>query len=235
MGERSAGSTRIFRLTHTDPELVRVGQAARDRFERWSGFAGRADADCRFRVRRHRYRHGRSSRAVPPRATQRQEGGAGRNLHRSARSPRLLRPSPRDRGRRCGGRAPDRACWPCCRSPADVGAGRLTGRCRGRNECGRCRRIRRRRSGGGASTSHLAAQVGIYTPPLLAHHVRFTFAVDGAGWQSWIDKPAVGLSTYQHEAGPGRAWPVGGRRARSTQPRRRGSRVASRRSPRPGA
>jgi len=61
----------------------------------------------------------------------------------------------------------------------------------------------------GASTSHLAAQVGIYTPPLLAHHVRFTFAVDGVGWQSWIDKPAAGLSTYQHEAGPGR-WAVGG-------------------------
>jgi sarcosine oxidase len=61
----------------------------------------------------------------------------------------------------------------------------------------------------GASTSHLAAQVGIYTPPLLAHHVRFTFAVDGSGWQSWIDKPANGLSTYQHEAGRGR-WAVGG-------------------------
>jgi len=61
----------------------------------------------------------------------------------------------------------------------------------------------------GASTSHLAAQVDIYTPPLLAHHVRFTFAVEGSGWHSWIDKPADGLSTYQHEAGPGR-WAVGG-------------------------
>lgn len=37
--------------------------------------------------------------------------------------------------------------------------------------------------GAGASTAHLAAQVGIYTPPL-AHHVRFTFAADGSGWQS---------------------------------------------------
>ncbi|MBC8090396.1 MAG: hypothetical protein H7Y15_00290 [Pseudonocardia sp.] len=61
----------------------------------------------------------------------------------------------------------------------------------------------------GASTSHLAAQVGIHTPPQLAHHVRFTFAVEGSGWQSWIDKPADGLSTYQHEAGAG-LWAVGG-------------------------
>jgi len=61
----------------------------------------------------------------------------------------------------------------------------------------------------GASTSHLAAQVGIYTPPQLAHHVRFTFPVDGSGWQSWIDRPVTGLCTYQHEAGPG-LWAVGG-------------------------
>ena len=40
MGERSAGSTRIFRLAHTDPELVRVARAAQDRFERWSRAAG---------------------------------------------------------------------------------------------------------------------------------------------------------------------------------------------------
>jgi len=61
----------------------------------------------------------------------------------------------------------------------------------------------------GAHTSHLAAQVGIYTPPLLAHHVRLTFRVDGEGWQSWIDKPAQGTGTYQHQAGPG-LWAVGG-------------------------
>ena len=61
----------------------------------------------------------------------------------------------------------------------------------------------------GANTSHLAAQVEIYTPPLLAHHARFTFPVDGDGWQSWIDKPLNGMGTYQHQAGPG-LWAVGG-------------------------
>jgi sarcosine oxidase len=61
----------------------------------------------------------------------------------------------------------------------------------------------------GANTSHLAAQVEIYTPPMLAHHVRFTFNVDGGGWQSWIDKPRGGVGTYQHQAGPSQ-WAVGG-------------------------
>jgi glycine/D-amino acid oxidase-like deaminating enzyme len=51
----------------------------------------------------------------------------------------------------------------------------------------------------GANTSHLAAQVGIYTPPLLAHHVRFTFRVDGDGstsrrvrWGPTSTRPARG-------------------------------------------
>lgn len=94
-------------------------------------------------------------------------------------------------------------------SQASLRARCLGVRRRGRHECRWSGRVRCRRLGGGANTLHLAAQVGIYTPPLLAHHVRFTFAVDGSGWQSWIDKPAAGLSTYQHEAGPGR-WAVGG-------------------------
>jgi sarcosine oxidase len=61
----------------------------------------------------------------------------------------------------------------------------------------------------GANTAHLAAQVGIYTPPLLAHHLRCTFRVDGDSWQSWIDKPTDRPGTYQHQSGPGR-WAVGG-------------------------
>jgi hypothetical protein len=43
-------------------------------------------------------------------------------------------------------------------------------------------------------------------PPLVAHHLRFTFRVDGGLWQSWIDKPTEGFGTYQHQAGPGRRW-----------------------------
>ena len=61
----------------------------------------------------------------------------------------------------------------------------------------------------GANTAHLGAQVGIYTPPLVAHHVRFTFRVDGDGFPAWIDNPAEGFGTCHQQAGPGR-WAVGG-------------------------
>jgi sarcosine oxidase len=62
----------------------------------------------------------------------------------------------------------------------------------------------------GAGTSALAAQVGIYTPPSLGHHVRFTFPIDDSvRWQAWIDRPAEGMGTYQHRSGPGQ-WSIGG-------------------------
>jgi sarcosine oxidase len=62
----------------------------------------------------------------------------------------------------------------------------------------------------GAGTSPLAAQVGIYTPTALAHHVRFSFPLDRFEvWQCWIDTPTEGLGTYQHQSGPG-VWSVGG-------------------------
>src|SRR3954469_4244885 len=49
MGERSAGSTRIFRFAHVDPDLVRLAQEAKAGFDRWSEQAGRPlliDAEC---------------------------------------------------------------------------------------------------------------------------------------------------------------------------------------------
>jgi sarcosine oxidase len=62
----------------------------------------------------------------------------------------------------------------------------------------------------GAGTCPLAAQVGIYTPSQLAHHVRFSFKMSRpATYPSWIDTPDDGLGTYQHRSGPG-IWAVGG-------------------------
>ena len=62
----------------------------------------------------------------------------------------------------------------------------------------------------GAGTLPLAEQVGIFVPSTLVHHVRFTFPLDDrCDWQCWIDKPAAGLGTYQHRSGPG-MWSVGG-------------------------
>ena len=62
----------------------------------------------------------------------------------------------------------------------------------------------------GAGTPPLAAQVGIYTPATLCHHVRFSFPVRaGRSGPCWIDKPADEPGTYQHQSGPGQ-WSLGG-------------------------
>jgi sarcosine oxidase len=212
MGERSAGSTRIFRFAHVDPELVRVAQAARDGFERWSATSARPmliNSGCVI-----------TGADMADRAAAMADAGADYELI---------------------GAGSDRLRLPVADGPAaallDVGGGvvdvdavraHLTARAGHAVVHGPVYAVGVSAAGAatvtsaggvvgfdavvlaaGASTSSLAAQVGIYTPPLLAHHVRFTFPVEGTGWQSWIDTPATGMSTYQHEAGPG-LWAVGG-------------------------
>lgn len=212
MGARSAGSTRIFRLAHAESQLVCAAQAARDGFERWSRMASwpmLVDSGCVI-----------TGTDMADRAAAMAEAGADYELI-GAGSGRLRVPVVD---------VPAAALLDVGGGVVDVDAVRehLTARAGhavvhepvyalGISAAGAA--VVTSASGvtefdavvlaAGASTSHLAAQVGIYTPPLLAHHVRFTFAVDGSGWQSWIDRPASGLSTYQHEAGPGR-WAVGG-------------------------
>ena len=212
MGERSAGSTRVFRLAHADPELVRVAQVARHRFEQWSAEAGRpmlVDRGCVA-----------TGTDMADRAAAMAAAGADYELI-GAGSNRLRLPVVE---------APAAALLDVGGGVVDVDAIRthLTAQAAHAVVHEPVYALRVTAAGAavvtsasgvaefdalvvaaGASTAHLAAQVGIYTPPLLAHHVRFTFAVEGSGWQSWIDKPASGLSTYQHEAGAGR-WAVGG-------------------------
>ncbi|MDN5931132.1 MAG: FAD-dependent oxidoreductase, partial [Pseudonocardia sp.] len=212
MGERSADSTRIFRLAHTDPELVRVAQVARDRFERWSSAAARpvlVHSGCVV-----------TGTDTADRATAMAVAGANYELIGTG-SDRLRIPvvdAPAVALLDVGGgvvvvdavrdHLKARAGHAIVREPVFVlgisaaGAAVVT-------TAGGVAEFDAVVLAAGASTSHLAAQVGIHTPPLLAHHVRFTFAVDGSGWQAWIDKPANGISTYQHEAGPG-LWAVGG-------------------------
>lgn len=65
----------------------------------------------------------------------------------------------------------------------------------------------------GRGTWQLAAQVGVYVPTALAHHVRFTFPLrdPGARPPCWLDRTEAwrpGFTTYQQLAGPGR-WAVG--------------------------
>jgi sarcosine oxidase len=212
MGERSAGSTRIFRLAHADPDLVRIAQASRDAFGRWSGARRRpmlVDSGCVI-----------TGTDMADRAAAMAAAGADYELIGMG-SGRLRIPvvdvpavalldvgggvvdvdAVRDHlTAKAGHAVVHRPVFALDMSAA--GAAVVT-------SAGGVAEFDAVVLAAGADTSHLAAQVGIYTPPVLAHHVRFSFAVDGSGWQSWIDKPASGLSTYQHEAGPGR-WAVGG-------------------------
>lgn len=212
MGERSAGSTRIFRLAHGDAELVRAAQAARERFGRWSRAAGRpmlVDSGCVV-----------TGTEVP--AWSAALAAAGARYEMLDAGSGLLRLPVVDE--------PGTALFDVGGGVVDVDAvrGFLTARAGhavvhepvhalGVSPGG----VAVVTSGGGvaefdavvlaagADTARLAAQVGICTPSELAHHVRFTFAAPGSGRPAWIDRPASGMSTYQHEAGPG-LWAVGG-------------------------
>jgi sarcosine oxidase len=208
MGERSAGSSRIFRLAHRTPDLVRSAADARAGFDRWAERAGRpmiVPSGCVI-----------SGSDVPAWAAAMDAAGAPYETPV----------------------APDRLRLPVRRAPVDAlldPSGGVVDVDAVRAYLTELTRLALRlepveavdadasvwtRSGharfdavllaAGAGTPALAAQVGIAVPGELEHHARFTFPLDPAvPWRSWIDLPAAGLGTYQHASGPGR-WAVGG-------------------------
>jgi sarcosine oxidase len=230
MGERSAGSSRIFRLAHADADLVRLAMRAREGFAAWARRAGRPMVDRRGCVV--------SGGDAADRAAAMERAGAACELVEPGDA-RLRLPVTAAARERIGG--------PVLVDPeggvVDVDAVRALLRA----EAGpavvpepvqgldadpdRAAGARVRTAGGthrfdavvlaaGAGTPALAARVGIAVPAALVHHARFTFpfaeappsdAADGgaASWPSWIDAPGDGLATYQHRSGPGR-WAVGG-------------------------
>ena len=216
MGERSAGSSRIFRLAHTDPELVRLAGTARDGFARWAAEVGRPMVDLSGCVI--------SGADAHERGTAMEAVGApyewGDGLAVAARLPAAVTPSPALVD--LGGGVIDvdavRAHLTARAGPAvvheaverlDDAADRAEVRCPSG-----IHRFDAVVVAAGAGTSALAAQVGIDTAAELAHHVRFTFPLHepagrAATIPAWIDAPAAGLHTYQHRTGPGR-WSVGG-------------------------
>lgn len=214
MAERSAGSSRIFRLAHADPQLVALAMRARDGFARWSAAAGRpmvehtgcvvSGGDAADRARAMDA-VGAPSALVEP-GSQRlhlpatvtaapvlvDPGGGvvdvdAMRAHLTARAGAAVVPAPVE-----------------ALDPADGGV--TVRSARGAD------RVDAVLLAAGAGTSALAAQVGLDVPAALEHHVRFTFpfADDGATPRpAWIDIPADGPGTYQHRSGPGR-WAVGG-------------------------
>jgi sarcosine oxidase len=207
MGERSAGASRIFRLAHADPALVRLAAVARDGFARWAEQAGTPMVDRVGCVV--------SGGDAADRATAMEAAGVPFALVEPG-SERLRLPA-------------TVTASPVLLDPeggvVDVDAVRafLTGRAGTavvhEEVDGLDGTTVHTRSGphrfdavvlaAGAETAALAAQVGLDLPVALEHHARFTFPVDDGPWQAWIDSPSDGLATYQHRSASGR-WAVGG-------------------------
>ena len=226
MGERSAGSSRIFRLAHVDPDLVRLAVRARDGFAAWTRRAGRPTV--------HEHCCVVSGGDAAERAAAMEHVGAACALVEPD-DPRLRLPGPVSAGPvlvdPAGGvvdvdavRAllvaeAGHAVVPAVVDALDV---RGTGVAVRTADGGGAARFDAVVLAAGAGTPALAAQVGVDLPAGLVHHARFTFpfaepAAGGARWASWIDTPdpgtgeggGAGLATYQHRSGPGR-WAVGG-------------------------
>ncbi|MGH4012826.1 MAG: FAD-dependent oxidoreductase [Pseudonocardiaceae bacterium] len=212
MSERSSGSSRIFRLAHPTPELVRLAQLARTGFGRWEEKAGTVLIDASECVI--------SGGDMHTWASAMQDAGASFSIV-GQDSNRLRLPSralPSELLIDHAGGVID----------AEMVAEYLIGVTRRVVKAepvysleNRQHGARVRSPGGwtdfdaiivsaGSSTCSLAAQVGIYTPSALAHHVRFTFLMrQPASLQCWVDKPEGRLSTYQHMSARGE-WAIGG-------------------------
>jgi len=203
MGERSAGSSRIFRLAHVDADLVRLADRARAGFARW-GAGIVAPVGCVVSGGDAAQRASAMAAVGVAHELRDTADGLGLPVSGPVAAPVLLDPA--------GG-------------VVDVDAVRtrlveLAGHAVVRAEVERVDGAAVRVGGAtlafdavvlaaGAGTAALAAGVGIDLPSALQHHARFTFPLDGGPRPAWIDAPAAGLRTYQHRSGPGR-WSVGG-------------------------
>jgi glycine/D-amino acid oxidase-like deaminating enzyme len=209
MGERSAGSSRIFRLAHVDADLVRLADRARAAFGRWG--AGMVDpvgcvvtgGDAAERARAmtavgvaHELRDDADGLALPvvgPVAGPVLVDPAGGVVDVDAVRALLV------------GIAGHTVVHAEVDGVADAGgAGTAEVRVGGVPH-----RFDAVVLAAGAGTAALAADVGIDLPSALQHHARFTFGLPDRPRPAWIDAPPTGLRTYQHRSGPGR-WSVGG-------------------------
>lgn len=205
MGERSAGSSRIFRLAHVDPGLVRLAAVARDGFARW-GPAMLDPVGCVVSGTDAAERARAMAAVGAPHELRDEADGLGLPVVGPVAGPVLVDPSggvvavDAVRELLCG-----IAGHTVVHEPVDGldGAAVRAG--------GGLRRFDAVVLAAGAGTAALAADVGIDAPSALEHHARFTFPLPDppSSPPAWIDSPPAGLPTYQHRSGPGR-WSVGG-------------------------
>ena len=227
MSQRSTGSSRIFRLAHTDPVLVESACRARETYRRWSAEFGRelvSDMGAVGAVGAGGTVGAVIAGADVARWAAAMAAAGVEHEIRESVDDSLALPTKAIDG-------------PCLLDPAGgvidaAGVGEfLAARTSAATVLELVYRIEEVPGGAlvwtpggsrrfdvvvvaaGAGTCQLAAQVGLYTPSVLLHHLRLTFPVRDAARrppalidhsESW--RP--GFTTYQHLTAPGR-WAVG--------------------------
>lgn len=219
MSQRSAGQSRIFRLAHPIPELVGLADAARREWQRWSELAGRelirpaelvvTGADV------PRWAAAMAAAGADNAVTDGFDSAdAGRAALpvRSVPGPYLFDPAGGvldvvGTGELLRGMTAGAVVLDTVYRLELIGSGARVWSGSGRHDVDGVVLV------AGAGTCALAAQVGLYTPSGLAHHVRMTFPLADPTVrpscliersESW--RP--GFTTYQHLVAPGR-WAVG--------------------------
>ncbi|TQS40938.1 NAD(P)/FAD-dependent oxidoreductase [Cryptosporangium phraense] len=216
MSGRSRGDTRIFRLAHTSPALVRYAARARVGWGRWERTASRTlvgtegtvvsggDAAERYRamravgVRCGLYPDVSSVPGLPARP--RTPGpflvDPGGGVIRAAETGEFLRSAVR------------RGLFFDVVRRITVGTARAT--VHSEQDSWQCDAVL---IAAGARTSELAGPLGLDVPSALEHHVRFTFPLSAPGGvPCWIEQSGSwrpGYTTYGHLVAPGR-WAIGG-------------------------
>jgi len=215
MSQRSSGGSRIFRLAHGNPELVELAERARLVYARWSEQAGVELLDPRGAVvAGSEVAEWASAMSAAGAEHHVVDGDAGRlGLPvRSVVGPALVDPAggvlhSQRTGEFLTARAGSAVVLDTVYRIELLDAGTRVWSAAGRRDFDACVIV------AGAATCWLAAQVELYTPSALFHHVRLTFGLRDPALapRCLIDRTETwrsGFTTYQHLAAPGR-WAVG--------------------------
>jgi len=213
MAERSAGESRIFRLAHSDPQLVDLAARSRHLFTGWEGQADQQLIDPVGTVVSGDNAHLWAAAMAAAGAVHLEVGPDCELLrlptHQIPDESVIDPEGGVIRVERVGAYLAAR-CRTAIRiedvEALDAQAGGVVVRT-GRSQ----ERVDSVVLCAGAGTAALAGRVGLDVPAALAHHARFTFALRpsrSTRLRCWLTTSDDGFGTYQHTSAPGQ-WSVG--------------------------